>query len=175
MGELNGQAEPDGKKVRLVFTKYDGRLHWHAWLTFLGEDEHGVWLAAPTGTVWQRGSEPQVQLPASVTLIPRDVWWVASFNTAPAKFDAYIDLTSVAVWNGDEVTMIDLDLDVVRYRGDGAVRLLDEDEFAEHRVAFGYPETVVASVTDTARRLISDVVTAEPFAAAYRPWLAQVT
>jgi protein associated with RNAse G/E len=164
-----------GEKVRLVFTKYDGRLHWHAWLTRLGEDEHGVWLAAPTGTVWQRGSEPVVQLPASVTLIPRDVWWVASFNVEPAKFEAYVDLTSVAVWHGDEVTMIDLDLDVVRYRGDGAVRLLDEDEFVAHRLLFGYPDTLVHSVTETAGRLMSDVVAAEPFAGAYRRWLAQVS
>jgi protein associated with RNAse G/E len=163
-----------GRRVRVVFTKYDGRLHWHAWLTQLGEDEHGVWLAAPSGTMWQRGSEPSVRLPASVTLLPRDGWWVAAFNAEPAKYEMYIDLSTVPVWSGDEVTMIDLDLDVVRYRGDGAIRLLDEDEFAEHRVAFGYPDDVVASVTETAKRLLVDVAEAEPFTAAYRPWLAQV-
>jgi protein associated with RNAse G/E len=164
-----------GRRVRVVFTKYDGRLHWHAWLSRLGEDEYGVWLAAPSGTVWQRGSEPGVSLPPSVTLIPRDAWWVAAFNAAPAKYEMYVDVSTVPAWSGNEVTMVDLDLDVVRYRGDGAVRLLDEDEFAEHRLLFGYPETVVRSVTDTAQRLMSDVVASEPFAAAYRPWLAKVS
>jgi protein associated with RNAse G/E len=132
-----------------------------------------VWLGAPSGTVWQRGSEPGVALPPSVTLIPRDSW-VAAFNAAPAKYEMYIDLSTVPVWSGDQVTMVDLDLDVVRYRADGAVRLLDEDEFAEHRVQLGYPETVVHTVTQTARQLLTDVVVAEPFTAAYRPWLSQV-
>lgn len=163
-----------GRRVRVVFTKYDGRLHWHAWLRRLGEDEHGVWLAAPSGTVWQRGSEPVVSLPPSVTLFPRDAWWVATFNNPPAKYEMYVDLSTVPVWSRDEVTMIDLDLDVVRYRGDGTVRLLDEDEFAEHQRQFGYPEALVRSVTETAQRLLTDVVAAEPFTAAYRPWLAQV-
>lgn len=164
-----------GRPVRVVFTKYDGRLHWHAWLHRLGEDEHGVWLAAPTGTLWQRGSEPVVALPPSVTLIPRECWWVAAFNAPPAKYEIYIDLSTVPVWSGDEVTMVDLDLDVVRYRGNGSVRLLDEDEFAEHRVQLGYPESIVRNVTQTAQQLLADVAAAEPFAAAYRPWLAQVS
>lgn len=162
-------------QVRVVFTKYDGRLHWHAWLRRLGEDEHGVWLAAPTGTVWQRGSEASVSLPAAATLIPRDTWWVASFNAAPAKFDMYVDISTVPVWSSrDEVTMVDLDLDVVRYRGDGTVRLLDEDEFAEHRIAFGYPPEVITAATSTAASLLSRVSTDEPFLAAHRTWLAMV-
>jgi protein associated with RNAse G/E len=164
-----------GGTARLVFTKYDGRLHWHAWLKVLGEDEHGVWLGAPTGTVWRRGTEPRVNLPASVTLVPRDDWWVASFNTEPAKYEMYIDLSTVPVWDGNEVTMVDLDLDVVRVRQDGTVRLLDEDEFEEHQFLFGYPEALVRSVTDTARRLLADVTLIEPFTAAYRPWLARIS
>jgi protein associated with RNAse G/E len=164
----------DGK-VRVVFTKYDGRLHWHAYVDLLGEDEHGVWLGSPSGTVWQRG-ESGAQLTAhSVTLVPRDAWWVAAFNADSHKHDIYIDLSTVPVWTSPtEVTMVDLDLDVVRMRESGEARLLDEDEFAEHRAIFGYPEAVVTSVTAAAQRLLVDVVGAEPFTTAYRPWLARV-
>jgi uncharacterized protein len=161
--------------VRVVFTKYDGRLHWHARLERLGEDEHGVWLGAPTGTLWQRGAEPPVSLPPHVLLTPRDRWWVAAFNASPAHLITYVDLSTVPVWRGDEVTMVDLDLDVVRYRVDDAVRLLDEDEFAEHQVRFGYPQSVVHTVVETARDLLDSVATVEPFTAAYRPWLARVS
>jgi hypothetical protein len=164
-----------GRRVRVVFTKYDGRLHWHAWLPWLGEDEHGVWLGSPTGTVWQRGSEPGVAQPPSVVLIPRERWWVAYFNAPPRKYEVYVDISTAPVWSGDEVTMVDLDLDVVRYRGDGSVRLLDEDEFAEHRVRLGYPEALVRTVTETAQRLLTDVASAEPFTAAYRSWLGRVS
>jgi protein associated with RNAse G/E len=164
-----------GGKVRVVFTKYDGRLHWHARLDRLGEDEHGVWLGSPRGTIWQRGeSDVLMDDLCNVTLIPRDAWWVASFNLGHRKHEIYIDLSTVPVWHGDEVTMVDLDLDVVRLVGSGVAKLLDEDEFAEHRVLFGYPEDVVRAVSQTAATLMTQVIGAEPFVAAYRPWLAQV-
>ena len=70
----------------MVIRKYDGSLHWHARLHRLGEDEHGVWLGAPRQTAWQRGSEPRVAMKAAhVSLCPRDGWWVANFNAAPAE------------------------------------------------------------------------------------------
>ena len=42
---------------------------------------------------------------------------------------------------GDQVEMVDLDLDVVR-GFDGSAQILDEDEFAEHQVRYGYPPEV---------------------------------
>jgi protein associated with RNAse G/E len=41
------------------------------------------------------------------------------------------------------VRCVDLDLDVIR-RADGTWYVDDEDEFAEHQVALGYPPEVVA-------------------------------
>lgn len=38
--------------------------------------------------------------------------------------------------------LVDLDLDVVR-TWDGAVEVVDEDEFGEHRLVLGYPEPIV--------------------------------
>jgi protein associated with RNAse G/E len=160
--------------VRVVMTKYDGRLHWHATLQRLGEDEHGTWLGAPQGTLWQRGAEPPVSLPPHVLLVPRGLWWLAAFNAEPAPLITYVDVCTVPIWSGDEVTMIDLDLDVVRDRVGDTVRLLDEDEFAEHRALFGYPDTVVSRAVQTAQALMAQVGAAEPFTAAYLPWLARV-
>jgi predicted RNA-binding protein associated with RNAse of E/G family len=151
-------------------------MHWHALLDRLGEDEHGVWLGAPLGTVWRRGSEPPtVDLPPHVVLVPHQNWWVATFNAAPAVFDVYVDLSTVSEWRGDLVTMVDLDLDVVRHRNGGTAELLDEDEFAEHRVAFGYPDLVVGAATTTAEKLMAQVIRDEPFTSAHQPWLAQVS
>ncbi|MGW3644493.1 DUF402 domain-containing protein, partial [Streptomyces sp. NPDC005143] len=50
-------------------------------------------------------------------------------------------------WNADGIVvrMVDLDLDVVRPRG-GEAHVEDEDEFAEHRVRYGYPDRAVAVV-----------------------------
>ena len=52
--------------------------------------------------------------------------------------------------------MVDLDLDVIRLR-DGTVLLDDEDEFAEHRVLYGYPEDVVERALATSRDLLESV------------------
>ena len=165
-----------GEQVRLEFRKYDGRMHWHALLDRLGEDEHGVWLAAPTGTVWRRGSErPTTNFPPHVVLVPRQDWWVATFNAAPAKFDIYVDLSTVCEWQDDVVTMVDLDLDVVRHRSGGVAELLDEDEFVEHQVAFGYPDAVIDAATSTAEKLMVQVTSDEPFTAAHLTWLARVS
>ena len=54
----------------------------------------------------------------------------------------YVDITTVPVWAGDTVTAVDLDLDVVR-GWTGRVWVDDEDEFAAHRVRYGYPSDLV--------------------------------
>ncbi|HET6636952.1 MAG TPA: DUF402 domain-containing protein, partial [Streptomyces sp.] len=46
--------------VRVTVRKFDGSLHWHHTMTLLGEDEHGVWLGAPIGTVYGKGPVTQV-------------------------------------------------------------------------------------------------------------------
>lgn len=163
--------------VQLVYTKYDGSLHWHLTMRLLGEDEHGIWLGAPRPTTMRKGDNPLVVLDyASVSLIPRNGWWTASFNDEPASTEIYCDITSTARWTGTgEVTMVDLDLDVLRMR-DGAVLLVDADEFAEHRVRYGYPADVVAAAERAASWLNEALADGtEPFATEYRRYLAQVS
>jgi protein associated with RNAse G/E len=161
-----------------VYTKYDGSLHWHQTMHYLGEDEHGSWLGAPAGRSAQRGSEPPIVIEQrNVLLIPAGKWWTAVFNDEPAKTDIYCDISTPPQWPHDgEVTMVDLDLDVLRLRADEQVVLVDEDEFAEHQVRYGYPAEVIRAAERAAAWLqeaISGGV--EPFGAAFRPWLDQVS
>lgn len=163
----------------MVYRKYDGALHWHQPALYLGEDRHGRWVGAPSGTPIRRGAEPPIVWEYQhVALFPPGGWWTAVFNGPPAQIEVYCDITSVPRWcggsDGPYVTAIDLDLDVARRR-DGTVTLLDEDEFAEHRERYGYPPDIVAAAEDAARWLT--VVCAdgtEPFGTDYRGWLDQV-
>lgn len=162
--------------VDVVYTKYDGSLHWHHSAVRLGEDEHGVWLGCPAGTPMQRGHEPAVTMrEAFVLLVPRDAWWTACFNAAPNKTEIYCDITSVPRWPDDStVTMADLDLDVIRKRG-GRIHLDDEDEFTEHQVRYGYPAEVVDSARRSSEWLLAAVAgDTEPFAGGYRTWLERL-
>jgi hypothetical protein len=168
-----------GRDVRVVYTKYDGRLHWHFTMRYLGQDEHGTWLGAPAGLVARRGHEHQLTIEQPyVLLFPEgDAWWTATFNAAPARTEIYCDINTPARWpEPGQVTMTDLDLDVVRRRGSQRAEIVDVDEFDEHQRAYGYPAEVIAAAEQAAdwlREAISSQ--AEPFGSASRPWLAQVS
>jgi uncharacterized protein len=165
------------REVRVVYTKYDGSLHWHMTMRYLGEDEHGVWLGAPADTTIQRGSEPPIVLAQPfVELIPEGKWWTATFNGAPAETEIYCDIGTPPRWpEPGEVTMVDLDLDVYKRRADGQPHIDDEDEFAEHQVRYGYPREVIAQAEQAAGWLMEAIgAGAEPFASRYLTWLDQV-
>ncbi|ACZ85359.1 DUF402 domain-containing protein [Streptosporangium roseum] len=161
--------------VNVVYRKYDGSLHWHHQALLLGEDEHGVWTGCLAGSSGRRGHEPPVAWShAFVMLFPRDAWWTASFNAAPNKTEIYCDISTVPEWRDGEVTMVDLDLDVIRMR-DGRIFLDDEDEFEEHLLRYAYPPDVIANARASAARLMEAVAAdAAPFAGAPH-WLSHVT
>jgi uncharacterized protein len=166
------------REVRVVYTKYDGSLHWHQNMCYLGEDEHGIWLGAPAGSTIRRGSEQPIILDgASVALVSPGQWWTATFNGEPAKTEIYCDISTPPEWPSEgEVTMVDLDLDVIRLRADGRVLIVDEDEFAAHQVSYGYPAETVTQAEQAAAWLHQVIsADAEPFALRYREWLERVS
>ena len=159
--------------VRVVLTKYGGRPHRRQTMTRLGEDEHGVWLAAPAGStvLLGDGTRSFVTRCACVRLIPPSSWWTALF-TVDDVWDVYCDVTTPPHWtDSSEVTLVDLDLDLYRSRADQRVELLDQDEFDAHRVRLGYPDALVVQATRVAARLRTAVAEQEPFASHYLAWI----
>jgi len=140
---------------------------------------NALWLGAPGGTPVQRGSEPPVILEhPRVKLIPAgDQWWSAKFNGEPSATEIYCDIGTPARWaNAAEVTMVDLDLDVVRRRADGQVLLLDEDEFAAHQVRYGYVAEVIRQAEQAAAWLLAAITAGgEPFATDHLGWLEMIS
>ena len=162
--------------IRVVYRKYDGSLHWHMELGRLGADEYGTWLGAPAGSQCQRGSEEPVTFShAYVLLIPWSGGWTMTCNAEPCWTELYIDITTVPQWvAGDQVEMVDLDLDVVR-GFDGSAEILDEDEFAEHQVRYSYPPEVTGHAERAATAMLAAVTSGtEPFGQVCRNWLAKV-
>ncbi|WP_328916856.1 MULTISPECIES: DUF402 domain-containing protein [unclassified Streptomyces] len=173
-------AAPDGSLafVQVNYRKYDGSLHWNLRMRRLGEDEHGVWLGLPAHGVMRKGHNPEVSLPeAHVVLVPRASWWTAIFNAAPARTEIYCDITTPPRWiSPAEVTMVDLDLDVIRKRDADRPVLVDEDEFAEHQVRYGYPADVIAEARESAQWLLAAVTAGSgPFGGAHEAWLEMVS
>jgi len=147
-----------GEDVRIVYRKYDGSLHWNMTMKRLGEDEHGVWTGADASVTWRKGDGPPVLVGhANVTLFPREAWWTASFNAEPARTEIYCDISTPVRWpDPHEVTMVDLDLDVVRRRD-------------------GYPDEVIRHSLEAAEWLrVALGNGTEPFASVFRSYLAMV-
>lgn len=163
--------------VRVTVRKFDGGLHWHHSMVRLGEDEYGVWLGAPIGTLYSKGGEGPVYTTQErrVMLFPHGAWWTALFQAAPARLDVYCDVTTPSEWpHPGEVTMVDLDLDVCRMRG-GPVFVEDADEFARNQVDYGYSPDTVAHAEATVEWLTAALGDGtEPFNGHYRTWLDKV-
>jgi hypothetical protein len=160
--------------VRVRYQKYDGTPHRSYPAIHLGSDEHGDWLGVPAEFVSAALSSFKYTDPY-VLLVPRGAWWTAMFNPPPRRTEVYCDVTTPARWDGTDVDLTDLDLDVRRRREDGAVELVDEDEFADHRVRFGYPDDVVAAAQGAAEWLVGALTSgSEPFRADFRGWLDRV-
>lgn len=170
-------------------TKWGDRPHWTFDAVFLGTDEHGDWCGIPAGTTMTRTGASFVAPNHQVTLCPaqgpdEERGWLATFHGrgAPmweslgAPVEIYVDMTTPPSWDGSVLRATDLDLDVVRGTT-GRVWVDDEDEFAAHRVAFGYPEEIVGLASrscDLVRRAM--VAREAPYdGATPLPWLARVS
>lgn len=165
------------RPVTVQYFKYPDSLHWRHELTYLGQDDYGIWLGAPVGAVVQRGVEPlRTMTRYFVQLIAPGAWWSALFNGPNRQdLDVYVDVATPPTWpSPDRVEMIDLDLDVVR-RTNGTVYVDDEDEFEEHRLSLGYPPAMADTARTVAARLVIALESRHPpFDDTAAPWLKMV-
>jgi uncharacterized protein len=154
----------DVQRIRVVFGKWGSRPHWEYAALHLGEDEHGAWLGLPRGTRVARPGRQFETGEAQVVLVP-EAPYVATFYSpgGTAACEVYVDVSTRPVVGDGTVTAVDLDLDVVR-DWSGRVWVDDEDEFAAHREAFGYPEEVVDLALATCEEVRRAVLTGQaPF------------
>jgi hypothetical protein len=160
-------------------TKWGDRPHWEFDATYLGSDEHGDWLGIPAGTAMDRPGAHYVAPTNQVGLVPPpgsevDRGWLATFHDVGGPVRVYVDITSPPVWDGRVVRAVDLDLDVVRGNS-GGTWVEDEDEFAEHRLAFGYPEAVARGALAACERVLAQLTDGSaPYDGSAAAWLGRL-
>lgn len=152
-----------GQPVRVEFTKWDGSPHWAYDGIYLGADDHGDWIGHRAGTLMARPGLRFVDTTTWLTLVPAaERPWLVTYNEPAHHLRIYIDLTTPTQWDGTTLRTIDMDLDVVVPRDGREPFIDDEDEFAEHRELFGYPQDVVAVTETAASDLLAAVIDGKP-------------
>lgn len=158
------------------YFKYPDTPHWRHDLIRLGDDEFGTWLGAPVGTQVQKGSDPpKTMVHPFVQLIAPDVWWTLLYNgNDHPKMSHYIDIITPVTWVADDlVTMIDIDLDVVKEHT--GLRIDDEDEFLAHQESLGYPQWMIDRARATAAEIYLAVEAEKaPFFGPAEAWLERL-
>jgi hypothetical protein len=172
-----------GTPVAARFTKWGGGRHWEWTGSYLGADAHGHWWSSPAGTRCSRPGVSFVEEHGWVSFVPHDGAYAAGFYPEPKEVSVYVDMTTEPVWQRRaadggpewEVTMVDLDLDVVLTR-DGHLYVDDEDEFERHRAELGYPAEVVA-LAEHWRDVVLEAVASgkEPFLGVGQEWLRRAS
>ena len=181
-----------GTPIRCEMTKWGDRPHWRFEGIYLGADEHGEWLGFPRGTHNTRpGFEFHSEVDA-VTLVPTGGWYAATFHAPGIWCDLYVDIATPGEWDGHVLRAVDLDLDVIRMSatpptstrsapqnlsaGTGETFVDDEDEFAEHQVAFGYPADVVERAQASCDAVLADVRAGRaPYDGTHQRWLQELS
>lgn len=150
--------------------KWPDRPHYRWPMVPVGEDEHGLWLRMhPDGPILKGDGIPSSARRDGLRLVSWTEPWCAWFPTRSGSshppdqtWRLYVDIIDSAVVCRDgTITMVDLDLDVVQYL-DGRVELLDEDEFVEHQVRYGYPAEIVELAQSAGRSVLDAVQRGEP-------------
>lgn len=144
-----------GSRILLRATKYDGSAHWIQPFRVISDD--GTLLVtqyrARTPIYTSRG---EFRSPYdSRVYFWRDRWYNVFRLSRPGCPLAlwYCNITTPPVFDGCQLGYVDLDLDVAVKPG-GIIELLDEDEFSEHQLKYGYPGEVIANAERAAEQVM---------------------
>jgi protein associated with RNAse G/E len=157
-----------GRLIHVVSTKYDGSPHWEFDCYYVLEKGPLIVATNFAGQVLHNKAGPWTTPFDVRNHFWQDRWYnvmrcdrprgdPAASGEADRSASAleyyYCNVTTPALYDGENMTYIDLDLDV-RVHAGGRIELLDEDEFIENSERMGYP----AQVIEQARRAADELI-----------------
>lgn len=154
-----------GAQVEVHSIKYDGSPHRWWQSVVKAVDTGGVLLETADGTL-MHGPRGGWKSRGGLTQLWWDRWYnvyKADEGTASLLYYVHIALPPKVSHGGRRISYVDLELDVIMDQ-DGAVHLVDEDEFREAQQVYGYPPDLVSRAWNTALA-VRDLLLASS-----RPW-----
>ncbi len=142
---------------QILAQKYDRRPHYTWQAVLLDDDGQQLRLASVVGGKlihYTRGFEEIMQRPSDLT-VWRGRWYnvFTNYHEDGTLRNLYCNVAMPPLIEDSTITFVDLDLDV-QYWPDGTFRILDMDEFEQHRVQYGYPDWVQTN----ALRAVNDIL-----------------
>ncbi len=138
-------------------TKYDGSLHYRFPVEIVSADEDTLIVyRGPDEEIHSyRGSFPTET--HALLLYYRNHYHniFIAWNRDWTPLMHYVNIATPASWNGEKVTAVDMDLDLIRRSGEDEVIIDDENEFSTHKDLFGYPQNLITSCREELDRLYS--------------------
>ena len=145
-----------GTRALLRATKYDGTAHWIQPCQVVSDDGN-LLIASYRARTPIYTSRGEFRSPYdSLVYFWRDRWYNVFRLSRPGCALAlwYCNVTTPPQFDGCQIGYVDLDLDVT-VRPNGCIELLDEDEFEEHQLQYGYPHEVIEHAQEAADDLIA--------------------
>ncbi len=160
--------------------KYDGRPHWVVPGSYLGSDQHGIWVYQGRGSFVSRPGIGFYAGNDAVCLFPHNGDFIATcYAKGRGRSRIYVDVSTAQRAdpirpNGFDFHSIDMDLDVILTQN-GQVLIDDEDEFVEHTHQMGYPAALVEQTQQTCQDVHRRIAARQaPFDdATIESWLAR--
>ncbi len=82
-------------RIQCALPKWIDVPHYRFEAELLGNDEFGTWIGCHPPTPYTGPKGAGEFLHAFVTLVPRDEWWLMSFNDASSEIELYVDITFI--------------------------------------------------------------------------------
>lgn len=153
-----------GEKIEATAYKHNGKMHrkWRT-LSVIEHKEDVIILANKFAKVLEEDGKNWFTPEPAVSFFYKDEF----FNViAMLKDDGiyfYCNLSSPALIDAEGLKYIDYDLDV-RVKPDFSYEILDEDEYAENKKNYNYPDDLKEVIKHTLEKLINKIVKKEmPF------------
>lgn len=142
--------------LAVASTKYGGSHHYRYDVQLVAADERRLIAYGPVDTPFDsyRGHYLATSEMLHVHVAGLDWNLEVMWQPDGTPHQHYVNIALPSTWDDGTLRFVDLDLDV-KARADGTVELDDADEFAEHRVRFGYPADLVERAQRAAEEVLS--------------------
>jgi len=139
--------------------KYDNKIHYEQPLTLYEKKDNYIALKGEIGRKLKHYTRNDIYTfdKRTIEYFFEDKWYTASFtfNSKGICDYIYCNICFPSKITENEVSFIDLDIDII-YE-EGQTKVIDIDEFEAHKIKYKYPQKIIDKVLITIEELKKDI------------------